>query len=188
VRIELPNCLASARVALRPLRPEDAAPHALAFREDPALGRLLGFEQDPDEEWLIDRIDRVARLAEEGTAAEFAIADPASDAFWGALTVHHFEWRHRRAEIGFWVIPAVRRRGVASGAISIAVSWLFDELSLLRVEMTTTPENLVVPALAGRVGFTHEGTLRARNIERGQRLDILYFGLLREEWAVEPRS
>lgn len=55
-------------------------------------------------------------------------------------------------------------------------------LDLLRVEMTTTPENPAVPALARRLGFTQEGVLRARNIQRGQRVDIIWFGVLREEW------
>ena len=48
--------------------------------------------------------------------------------------------------------------------------------------MTTTPENPAVPALARRLGFTEEGRLRARNVERGQRVDILWFGVLQEEW------
>jgi RimJ/RimL family protein N-acetyltransferase len=48
--------------------------------------------------------------------------------------------------------------------------------------MTTTPENPAVPALAQRLGFTQEGVLRSRNVERGQRVDLVWFGLLREEW------
>ncbi len=48
--------------------------------------------------------------------------------------------------------------------------------------MTTTPENEAVPALARRLGFEQEGILRARNVERGQRVDVLWFGLLREAW------
>jgi RimJ/RimL family protein N-acetyltransferase len=74
--------------------------------------------------------------------------------------------------------------------VSLTVSWVFKNLDLLRVEMTTTLENPAVPALAKRLGFTHEGTLRARNIERERRVDILWFGLLREEWSsrvVSPR-
>ena len=42
-----------------------------------------------------------------------------------------------------------------------------------------------MPALAARLGFTHEGVLRARNVERGRRVDVVWFGLLREEWAGE---
>jgi RimJ/RimL family protein N-acetyltransferase len=48
--------------------------------------------------------------------------------------------------------------------------------------MTTIPENQIVPALARRLGFRQEGILRRRNVERGRRVDIVWFGLLREEW------
>jgi RimJ/RimL family protein N-acetyltransferase len=188
VRIELPSRLTDSRAALRPLRATDSAAYAEAFSVDRSLGRLLGVERDPDERAVVARINRLAQRAEEGGAAELAMADPATDAFWGAVTAHSFVWEHRRCELGFWVIAPVRGRGVGSSAVSLALSWLFGDLDLLRVEMTTTPENQVVPAFARRLGFRHEGTLRSRNIERGQRVDVIWFGLLREEWAGEPRS
>ena len=79
-----------------------------------------------------------------------------------------------------------RARGAVAGhgtrSTSLAVSWAFEALYLLRVEMTTTPDNVVVPKHARRLGFSHEGTLRKRAVERGQRVDVLWFGVLREEW------
>jgi ribosomal-protein-serine acetyltransferase len=66
--------------------------------------------------------------------------------------------------------------------VSLALSWAFVHLDLLRMEMTTTRENPAVPALARRLGFIEEGVLRQRNVERGRRLDIIWYGLLREEW------
>jgi RimJ/RimL family protein N-acetyltransferase len=75
------------------------------------------------------------------------------------------------------------QRGLGTRATSLAVSWAFETLDLLRVEMTTTPDNVVVPKLARRLGSTHEGTLRKRAVERGRRVDVLWFGVLREEWA-----
>jgi RimJ/RimL family protein N-acetyltransferase len=99
------------------------------------------------------------------------------------VVLHSFDWHSRRAEIVFWLVSATRRRGVGTAAVSLALSWAFAELDLLRVEMTTTPENPAVPALARRLGFSQEGVLRQRNVERGRRVDIIWFGLLREEWA-----
>jgi ribosomal-protein-serine acetyltransferase len=66
--------------------------------------------------------------------------------------------------------------------VTLAISWAFDTYDLLRMEMTTTPDNPAVRALAQRLGFSQEGVLRARNVERGRRVDIVWFGLLREEW------
>jgi RimJ/RimL family protein N-acetyltransferase len=183
MRISPPERLDDGRAALRPLRVGDAGPYARAFVEDDALGRLLGIDKDPDEASVRERIERQAEPSEDATFFRLAIADPASDAFWGEVIAHSLDDQHRRGEIGFWVVPDQRGRGVGSSAVALAISWMFEELGLLRVEMTTTPENLVVPELARRLGFRQEGILRARNIERGERVDIVWFGLLREEWA-----
>lgn len=182
MQISVPERLDDGHVALRPMRPEDAGPYAASFREDPALGRLLGIEVDPDEESVRERIEAQPPSGRERRVVQLAIADAATDAFWGEVLVHSLDLRHRRGEVGFWVVAGQRGHGVGSRAVALTVSWLFDELDLLRVEMTTTTDNKVVPALARRLGFTQEGVLRSRNVERGQRVDLVWFGLLREEW------
>ena len=173
---------------LRPLRPQDAVPYAAAFREEPELGVLLGVEQDPDEQWVIERAGHDNERLRTGRAAELAVADPATDALWGSITLHSFAWEHRRCEIGFWLRAAVRGRGVGTAAVGAALEWAFGGLGLLRVELTTTPDNLAVAAMARRMGFSQEGVLRARNVERGRRVDIVWFGLLREEWRAGPEA
>ena len=188
MRIDLAGPLSDGQVSLRPLRPEDVPAYAAAHRDDPDLGRLLGAEHDPSEPAVRERIGRQRERAAEGRSIELAIADPLTDAFWGALVLHSFDWRSRRAEVGFWLAVGARGRGVGTAAVSLAVSWAFAELDLLRIEMTTTRENPAVPALARRLGFTEEGVLRARNVERGQRVDIIWYGLLREEWPTALRA
>ncbi len=182
MKIALAEPLTDGRVTLRWMSVDDAPACAAAFRDDPDLGRLIGVEHDPDETGIRERIARQEEHAVEGRSLQLAIADPAGDAYWGSMILHSFDWHSRRAEIGFWLVPAARGRGLGAAAVSLAVGWAFTELDLLRMEMTTTPENPAVPALAHRLGFTQEGVLRARNIERGQRVDIIWFGLLREEW------
>ena len=192
MRIEIPERLSDEAVILRPLRPDDARPYAAAFRADPELGWLAGYEDDPDEDWVRKRAEDQPKWAEEGKGFELAIADPSLGEFWGCVTLHGFDLKDRRCEVGFGdgrlaqvEPPEVRQRGVGTRATSLAVSWAFQNLDLLRVEMTTTPDNLVVPRLARRLGFTYEGTLRKRAVERGRRVDVLWFGVLREEWTAE---
>jgi [ribosomal protein S5]-alanine N-acetyltransferase len=146
---------------------------------------LAGYEDDPDEDWVRKRAEEQPKWAEEGKGFELVIAHPSLGEFWGCVTLHGFDSKDRRCEVGFWLVPEVRQRGVGTRATSLAVSWAFENLDLLRVEMTTTPDNLVVPRLARRLGFTYEGTLRKRAVERGRRVDVLWFGVLREEWTAE---
>ena len=181
--IELPESLTDGDVVLRRLRAGDAEAYVAAFRADPHLGRLLGMEDDPDEATVRERAGRLPGLAAEGKLVELAISDPADDAFLGSMMLHSFDGAHRRCEVGFWLVPAARRRGLGSRAVGLAVSWALDALDLLRVEMTTTPDNAPVFALARRLGFAQEGVLRKRNVERGVRVDVVWFGVLREDWA-----
>ena len=174
MHIELPASLKGDGVALRRLRPGDAHAYAAAFKEDPELGRLIGTEEDPDEA-------RVRQRATADRRFELAITG-ADDAFAGMVLLHSLDERHRHCEVGFWLVPAARGRGLASRAVRLVVSWAFEELDVLRVELTTTPDNAGVFALAERLGFAHEGVLRKRNVERGERVDVVWFGLLREEW------
>lgn len=183
MEIALPDRLRDESVVLRPLRPDDAGRYAAAFVEDPDLGRLIGIESDPDEASVRERIERLSARTREADFFQLAVADPVNEAFLAAVIVHSLDEDQRRGEVGVWLTPSARRRGVARAAAALVISWLFDELDLLRIEMTTTPENRALCALAARLGFTREGLLRARNIERGQRVDVVWFGMLREEWT-----
>ena len=182
VEFALTTRLEAEPVALRPLRMEDVPAYAAAFEVDRELGRLLGMETDPDEASLRKAVERQTPGFEERKHAQLAIVDAASDGFLGEMLIHSLSAHNRRCELGFFVLPSQRGRGVASRAVGLALDWLFGELDLLRVEITTTPDNTIVPLLAERLGFQREGLLRGRNFERGQRVDLVWFGLLREEW------
>lgn len=180
--IAVPPHLTGDGVTLRPPRADDAAALAAAFVADRDLGRLIGVDADPDEAQLRERLGRAGQTAREDRAASLVIADPRTDACWGSLVAHSFDTESRRCEVGFYLIPEARRQGRGTRAVAAALRWLFADLDLLRVEMTTTPDNEAIHRLAARLGFVVEGTMRRRNIERGRRVDIVMFGLLREDW------
>jgi RimJ/RimL family protein N-acetyltransferase len=75
-----------------------------------------------------------------------------------------------------------RGQGLAPAACRLVVSWLFEALELLRIEIATTAENLPSQRVAQRLGFTAEARQRERDLERGRRVDVIRYGLLREEW------
>ena len=182
MRIELPKSLSDGVVTLRPLREDDVPPMLAAFRDDPELGAAIGVEEDPAEDALLARVGRAADDAAEGVAVELAIASADGDELLGTMALVRFDWRHGRCEIGFWLAPQARRQGLGRRATALALDWAFDELHMRRVEISTLPENEATMALARSLGFAEEGLLRQRNFERGQAVDVVWFGMLRDEW------
>ena len=178
MRFTTPAELAGDGVVLRPLRPDDAPEFAAAFADDPELGALVGFEEDPDEDWFRDSFD-----GEQRPGFQLAVTAGGSDTFLGLVIVHHVEAEQGRAEVGFWLAREARGAGLGRRAMTLLVDWLFDHPWVRRLELTTTPANAAALALAESLGFTREGVLRQRVVERGKAVDIVWFGLLREEWA-----
>jgi RimJ/RimL family protein N-acetyltransferase len=165
------------RILIRSLAERDIAAYLEAFEADFEMARLIGFDDDPTEANLRARIERP-----DEQRVELVIADRPSDALLGSLWLHAFDPRHRRLEIGFWIAPHARRRGIARRAVALTIDWAFAQAGIERVEITTTPDNLAVQQLAEQLGFTREGLLRDRHLERGQRVSLYIFGLLRDEW------
>jgi ribosomal-protein-alanine N-acetyltransferase len=176
--VDAPDRLEGDGVTLRPLRVDDAAHYAAAFRDDPELGRWTGFETDPDEAWVRERVADAAQRA----GFELAVTAEGSDTLRGVVIVHHVEPAHRRAEVGFWLVRDARGKGLGARAVVLVVRWLFDEAGLRRLELSTTPDNRAAQILARRLGFRHEGVMRQRDVERGRPADVVWFGLLRDEW------
>ncbi|MGI8714908.1 MAG: GNAT family N-acetyltransferase [Solirubrobacteraceae bacterium] len=184
--IDIPQRLKAAGVTLRPIRTADTEPYAQAFVDDPNLGRLLGMERDPTSESLRERLANAHERAAQGKGVELAIERKGG--FAGSVLAHSFDWTHRRCEIGFWLVPGARHHGLGGAAVARLLDWVFAELPIDRVEMTTTSDNAATRAFARRMGFLEEGVWRQRNVERGRRVDLAQFGLLREEWPPPPPS
>jgi len=181
----VPDSLQGEVVVLRPLRAADAAAYARAFREDEGMGRLLGVERDPTEAEVTGRVESAAERARTGRGAALVVCTQEDDSLLGEVMLHTFAWKHRRCEIGFWIAPSARGRGLARDGIARTLRWAFEDLAIERMEMATTPENAPTRGIATRLGFVQEGVQRKRNLERGARVDMVLFGLLARDWADE---
>ena len=178
--LPVPEGLERDGVALRRLRARDASPFAAAFRDDPTLGEQIGADEDPTENGVRRFIARQPGLRARGEFLGLVVTDATRRPFLGHVMLHTIAWRHRRAEVGYWLIPSARGRGIGRTAVSLLVDWAFAELGLDRIEITTTPDNEPARRLAESLGFTAEGVLVGRNLERGRRVDVLLLARLRK--------
>jgi RimJ/RimL family protein N-acetyltransferase len=180
--IDLPRRIEGARCVLRPLTAADLPAYAQAFVDDPELPAKIGIESPPSEERLAKRPQMLVEAARDGEFVELVIADPADDRMLGVVTLHSFGWRHQRTEVGFWLLPAERGAGVGTEAVGLCVDWAFKGLGMYRVEMTTLPSLTAALAIAKRLGFRQEGVMRERDLENGERLDVVMLAVLQAEW------
>jgi RimJ/RimL family protein N-acetyltransferase len=164
------------------LVPDDArfaADWDRAFAVDPQLAVDWGIEETMSlelaQKWLAEH----AELWRQDEGRHLYVVD--GDEFLGGVNFHSIRADHRRAEVGFWMAPWARGRGIGSAAVRAACEWAFDNWELNRIEMTTLPDNEGSLALAAKIGFTREGLLRQRNFERGKHVDIVMLGVLRGE-------
>jgi RimJ/RimL family protein N-acetyltransferase len=175
--MKLPTAASDGVVRLRALRPDDAAAYVGAFADDPDLARNRGLERERDEAAFLADLDG----SPADDFAELAIAD-SDDELIGSLILHSVDRRHRRAELGYWLVADARGLGLGTRTLRLALRWMFEDLGLERAEIATTPDNEASLALARRLGFAEEGVLRGRDVEGDERIDVVVLGLLRSEW------
>ncbi|MCB7137340.1 GNAT family N-acetyltransferase [Cellulosimicrobium marinum] len=92
----------------------------------------------------------------------------------------------RSAELGYWMAPAGRGRGLATAACRLVVDRAFDPegLGLARLSWEAYVGNWPSRRLAWRLGFRVEGTVRGHALQRGVRRDAWVATLL----ADDPRE
>jgi RimJ/RimL family protein N-acetyltransferase len=92
---------------------------------------------------------------------------------------------HRRypevQEVGYWLTPAARGRGLATQAVRRVCRFAFEELDAQRVEWQAVVGNEASRRVAERVGFRFEGVLRSRLGRPGSPADAWMAGLLRSD-------
>jgi len=79
-------------------------------------------------------------------------------------------------------------KGYGTDAMRIVLRFAFDELNLHRVFLNTFEYNLRAIRSYEKAGFKIEGRQRGMLNRDGKRWDIIYMGILREEWESVMRE
>lgn len=111
------------------------------------------------------------------TAVNFAAVD-ADGTLVGSFGLVRMSPAQGVAEVGYWVTPGARRRGVARRAAAAVTEWALREVGFARVELLAAVENTGSRRVAERIGFTPEGVLRSAAAGRGERLDLVIYSRL----------
>jgi len=128
-------------------------------------------------------IERQWSRADDGTGLSQAIADAASGEALGAAVL--MARAQGSVEIGYWLVPHARGRGVGSRAVALLAHWAVTAAGIPRVEALVVPENVVSQRVLEKAGFRREGHLRSALDLGGGRTDALLYSLLPADVADE---
>jgi RimJ/RimL family protein N-acetyltransferase len=137
---------------------------------DPEVVRWIGPTEDPAGETL--DLDR-SRWT-EGTGATFSIC--ANDDCVGQVWVDL--GGSGRGEVGYWLLPEARGKGLATRSVRLISRWALRALELSRLSLMTERSNERSQRVAERSGFVKEGVLRSYKEQAGRRIDCVVFSLL----------
>jgi RimJ/RimL family protein N-acetyltransferase len=90
--------------------------------------------------------------------------------------------RSRAAELSYWFAPEYHGQGYGSDTAVRIVQYAFEDRNLRRVSARCGSFNDASIGLLEALGFEQEGTLREAAWFRGEYHDMLWYGLLREDW------
>lgn len=163
------------------LRTDADTPALVAACRDPDTIRWTRVPEPYDEQAAAEWAAESTRQMESGEGIHFAIADAERDAFLGSIGVHRINRVEGRCDIGYYLAPQARGRGVMTRAVGLLSGWVFENLPVERIEITIEPENAASRAVAERAGYTFEGILRSHTVIKGTRRDMAMYSLLRGE-------
>ncbi|MFC7226244.1 GNAT family N-acetyltransferase [Salinirubellus salinus] len=178
-----PAFLRGERVHLRPLEADDL-PFVRRLSQDPVvrepLGAVLPYTDRQQTEWFesLSPEDFTFLVYTPGTPT--APASEHERVGVAELADYFPQWGV--AEVRGYVAPDHWDRGYATETLGLLCAYAFDTLGLHRLHATTQATNEAARRALGRNGFLEEGVSREHAFVRGDRVDVVRYGLLAPEW------
>lgn len=88
-----------------------------------------------------------------------------------------------RANIGYWLAKPYWGRGLMTEAVRRYTDYAFEQLEVVRLTAEVFTWNDASRRVLEKVGFRQEGYFRKHREKEGSLVDVLYYGLLQEDFA-----
>lgn len=168
---------------IRPFHPDDAEElYQLIRANEDHLYPWMGWmpEDGYTREDTRDFLRRSAKAAREQLS--FSAAIILAGRIVGSTGFPAIDWANRIAQIGYWLGREHTGHGLMTAAARSLTAYAFDALEMNRIEIRCAVQNTASAAVAERLGFTREATLRQVIRIRDAFADEYIFSMLREDW------
>ncbi|MFI1377857.1 GNAT family N-acetyltransferase [Embleya sp. NPDC020886] len=164
-------------ITLRPFGADDAEDNRAACADE-VVQRWLPLPRPYTLEASVDWCTKTAHtLRESGDGVHFAIVDPDEGRLLGAIGLKRTDWHELVSEVGYWVAPWARGRGIAALATRVLGRWLLTEQGFERLELKAAVGNIPSRKTAIKAGLHREGTLRNAGRLHTGRIDVVLYSL-----------
>ncbi len=119
-----------------------------------------------------------AELERTGTGIWWAIVHAQEGRFLGAIGINSLQRQHRKAEIGFWLLPDNWGQGIIGKVLPAVLEHGFRTLGLHRMEAMVETGNVASGRVLRKAGFMLEGTLRECEVKHGCYISLELWALL----------
>ena len=146
---------------------------------DPDINKTLLMEEKLD---LDKSLEWFERTRNDSSRRDFAIESRQGRPI-GIISLVHISDVNRTAEI--YIVIGEKDywgKGVMLEAECLLIDWAFNSLKLEKIWADAVVNNTASIITMKKIGFQIEGTLRKERFLRGQRIDVIRLGLLKEEF------
>ncbi|WP_163254290.1 GNAT family N-acetyltransferase [Bacillus tropicus] len=171
------------RIYLRPLCQLDA-PIILESTMDDEIRYMIGTKSTFSLEQIKTHIDHINN---DSSRYDFAICLTSTDEMIGELSILDIDEENKRAGFRISMLSiAVTGQGYGTEAIKIILRFVFEQLSLNRLQLEVFSHNLRGIKAYEKVGFVKEGTLRQSLFYNDAYSDEIIMAILKSDYKNMP--
>jgi ribosomal-protein-alanine N-acetyltransferase len=117
------------------------------------------------------------KMESEGTGIWWAICSADNTVFYGAVGLYYIDNELRKAEIGYWLIPAFWGLGIIVESALLAIEYGFKKMLLNRIESEVEMENTSSKRVMEKLQFVHVLTKKDCEIKNGRYVSLDLYAL-----------
>lgn len=119
------------------------------------------------------------KIFHEGTGTPWKIVDKRSGEKLGVIVYYFYKPEHKKAEVGFWLLPQYWNKGVTSEVLKALIDYCQNEKDIHRLEAFVEERNVASSRVLEKLGFVYEGTMKECEIKDGKYISLLIYALLK---------
>ncbi len=125
-----------------------------------------------------EQMDWFHNLEKEEKGIWWAICSKDNKTFYGAAGLNDVDKTHRKAEVGFWLLPDFWGKGIMKEVMPVVCIYGFQNLKLHRIEAFVDTENSNCKKGLAKLEFKHEGTMVDCEIKNDSFVSVDIYALI----------